>query len=616
MKEQQIIDRLQSILYEGDVIRAENEIENLKNQFQEIKQYQDQRRNFDFDTLLAEKPNYDQGFDEVVHKIKIKKENILLKRKNLKEITVSEKKKIIRDLQAMVENPQTINRSFEHVKEIQQRWSATNRLNDDEGISLQNQFNYQLELFYHNVNINKELRDLDYTKNLEAKKIIIAKVDDVAKIEDIRQLDSAWKRVQAEWRSAGPVPWDLKDEINDKYFEANKEIKAKIDAYYEERRGELNEKLKLKIALVEKVNHIYGKEIVNNKTWKTNTEAILLIQKEWREIGFSTENETIWNVFRNACDAFFAKKREFYEALDSQREHNTQLKASLIGRAEEIQNDNNWKGTTEKFLRLQREWKELGPATMTEEPKLWKRFRNACDKFFMAKREYYTSQDEVQIQNQQQKEALIVKLKSLDLEASPEESFKSLKEIGMQWNEIGFVPFDKKDDLITRYRAEMDVKYKQLKLNDEERRKLEFESRVKNLIKGDENNAERIISSERRKIRERMDKVRGDINQYENNLGFFGDNIDEKNPLVKDVKDRIRKLRGQLQNLNVQLGSMNRVEIEPQEEVAAVEENAEAVAVENTAASEEATTETTVEASVETLAVEEAVVSEVTGEEE
>jgi len=554
MKEQKIINRLQNILYDGNVIKSENEIERLKNDYQLAKE----QAKREADSLVSIDSGFDDELDDLLKKIQIKKENILLRDKNKKALIIGSKKEIIRDLKRMVDNTNDIGKSYEQIKGIQQRWSDSGRLFGDEGIELQNEFNYHAELFFHNININKDLRDLDYQKNLKAKKEILEKFKEVPQIEDIRQLEGAQRRIQGEWRSAGPVPWDLKDEINNQFNEINDVIKVRTDAYYEERREEFDKKLAEKIALCEKIHNIRGKNITNNKTWKTNTEEVLLIQKEWRTIGYSSENETIWNVFRNACDAFFEQKRQFFAELDSKRAENSEKKMNLIQLAESIQDDDAWKVTTNKFLKLQKDWKEIGPATIKDESKLWNRFRNACDKFFLNKREFFTSQNDVQVENLEKKEVIITSIESLEVGTDSAEEFRKLKELSSQWNEIGYVPFDKKDEIIKKYRAVMEDKYKQLKLNEEQRRKLEFETRIKHLVRGEGGgNADRILSAEKTRLREKMEKLKLDIGQYENNLGFFGKNIDENNPLVKDIHSKIGRLKTQLAHMKSQLVAMN-----------------------------------------------------------
>lgn len=615
MREQQIITRLQTILYEGDVIRAESEITNLQSDYEQLKQ-----SNKSSDVSVAiEASETEAVINDLLNKIRIKRENLLLKNKNQRELYISEKKEVIRDLRKMLENQDNISKSYEQINEIQQRWRATGRMSEQLGIDLENEYNVHLDAFYVNISINKDLRDLDYQKNLEAKRQIITKLAEVPKIDDIRRMDSAWKRVQSDWRSVGPVHWDHKDEINTEYHNINGQIVAKLDAYYNERREEMDGRLNKKIALCEKMYEVNKKDMINTRTWKTNTEAVLQIQSEWREIGFSTENEKIWGVFRNACDAFFEKKRQFFDGLDQKRQENTIVKQKLIGEADALQNqdNNNWKVNTERFLALQRRWKEAGPAISKEEPILWNKFRTICDKFFKKKRDFYTSLDDAQVVNLEKKLKLIEKIEGLALE-NPEEDYRVLKEISAEWNEIGYVPFKKKDEVIQKYRSAMEARYKDLKLNQEQLKGLEFETRMNRLMKG-EKDQESVKQNERRRLTDKMERLSADISRYENNLGFFGAHADDSNPLVKEVMSKIDRLRGQLESMKMQVKAIDTIGSKAAEEEAtenAESKSAEGVAAENAATEtvEATVTETATETTETVEAVKETVVTETTTE--
>ncbi len=583
MKEQ-IIERLEKILYERDVLRAKEEIERHKQAYHNLLTADGKEvATFTTDPL-------DQAFEDVVHKLKIKEENILLRQKNEEELVIFEKQEVIRDLKKLLKKGEDVGQSYEPIKEIQDRWKNTGKLNTEGGIDLQNEYNYQLELFYHNIKINKELRDMDYQRNLEAKREIIQEADRLADIKDIRELESAARKLQDDWRFTGPVPWDLKDSIYEEFRGKCDVAYGRINAHYDSRREGLNEKLRQKIELCEKVHDINSKEIATPKNWIANTDVIIQAQKDWKKVGFSSENETIWNVFKNACDVFFEKKRVFFESIDEKREENAKSKEALIQRAEGLKNNKDWKVATEKFLGLQKEWQTIGSAGRKDETKLWNRFRSACDFFFNAKRDFFTSRNSEQEDNLKIKTELIERIETMELSEEPENDFLALKQISATWNDTGFVPFDKKDELIQQYRNAMQEKYDALRLNESQRKDLEFQNRVHKLMAGD--NPNQIINLERRKIRDKIDRLRAQINQYENNIGFFGQAA-EDSPLVKDIRNKMTTLKNQVNDLESKLVTMKNVVSKSKEEPAENNaDNAEEATAENNAANtEEATAE-------------------------
>ena len=547
-----ILGRLESILYDGNVIRGQKEIDRLKVAYEKAQQENMLAQG----SLVSIKDEIDDKYGKVVEKIDIKRENILLREKNEKQFLYGSRQEVINDLKQLSGNTEHIGKSYEQIKVIQDRWKAVGRVKseDEREVELQNQYNHLIEVFYHNIEINKELRDLDYKLNLEKKQEILQRFAGLESITDVRELNRKMRSIQSDWRAAGPVPYEKKDEINGGYNDLADGVYSKINAYYDGRKGELDEKLKEKIALCEKVNGLNTEDLKSPKEWGSLTDQVVQIQKDWKEIGFSSENETIWNVFRNSCDTFFEKKRGYFQNLDQQRIENTKRKIELCDQAEKFSTSTEWNPTTQKFLGLQKSWKEVGPAMRGEEAKLWNRFRSACDVFFNAKRTHFTAQNVGYEENLAIKEEIIKNIESMELSEEPDQDFLKLKQFSAKWNDTGYVPFDRKDELIQQYRAAMEAKYKALNINEGERKNLEYQNRLNKLMDSDNPNA--VITQERRKLSDKIDRTRDELTRYENNLGFFGEGA-EDNPLFKDVNRRVTSLRAELSDLSAKRRQMD-----------------------------------------------------------
>jgi len=111
------------------------------------------------------------------------------------------------------------------------------------------------------------------------------------------------------------------------------------------------------------------------------------------------ENEEIWVSFRGACDAFFEKKRAFYQVIREKFDVIAAKKQAIISKLEALKDSTDWKVTTEKVLRLQEEWKKLGSAGQRKEQKLWREFRSLCDAFFENKKKHFENEDKANIEN-------------------------------------------------------------------------------------------------------------------------------------------------------------------------------------------------------------------------
>ncbi len=284
-----------------------------------------------------------------------------------------------------------------------------------------------------------------------------------------------------------------------------------------------------------------------------NRNEVIALQEQWKKIGYSDNNEEVWNVFRNACDVFFQNKRGFYDGLDSKREDNRILKESLIQKAEAVKDSTEWKRTTDLLIGLQKEWKGVGPAQRGVENKLWERFRGACDAFFEGKKAFFADKDAQQEENLSAKEALIKEIEAFELTEDVPTDFESLKKFSEAFAAIGFVPLKDKDRIYEAYKTALDSKYDQLKVNREELRTMRFQSRINELSNSVEG-ADDAIKREKTGINRKLDRIKEDIAQYENNLGFFKN---PDHPIRKEVESKIAKLRRDADDLRKQIHMLN-----------------------------------------------------------
>ena len=67
----------------------------------------------------------------------------------------------------------------------------------------------------------------------------------------------------------------------------------------------MNENMEKKLSLIEK-----AEALKDSKEWKKTTEALIDLQKQWKEIGAvpRKKSEQLWKRFRAACDEFFTER--------------------------------------------------------------------------------------------------------------------------------------------------------------------------------------------------------------------------------------------------------------------------------------------------------------------
>ena len=157
---------------------------------------------------------------------------------------------------------------------------------------------------------------------------------------------------------------------------------------------------------------------------------------------------------------------------------NLQLKTELCLKAEALQESTDWKETSEMLIRLQKEWKEIGPVPKKYSEKIWKRFRKACDTFFTHKSDYLPAGIPHTKIISTPSLPLLAELEAFDPGEDVRAGFEKLKDIQRRWTEIGYVPFNRKEEIARKYKDALNKQFDKLKLDDEDKNILRYRSKV------------------------------------------------------------------------------------------------------------------------------------------
>jgi hypothetical protein len=375
----------------------------------------------------------------------------------------------------------------------------------------------------------------------------------LSQVENLKDVEQAIKTLQNEWDETGPVGNDAWETLKNSYWDAVRAVYTRVQVFYDEKRTELAANLELKKEIAQKAVEIvkdFASE--NTKDWDTATAALLALQEEWKKIGFGPrkENEDVWKEFRAACDDFFAKKKIFFDSIRGKFDEVAAKKQQLIDRLEEIKDSTDWKKTTDQILAIQKEWKVLGSAGQRFEQKLWKDFRATCDHFFAAKQAHFSSKDKEFEGNLASKMELIERIKTTVIPEDKHEALSLLKTFATEFNEIGHVPMKEKDRIFNAYKEALDGHYKKLKLEGAEQEKMLFQARLETL-KGDPN-SDRAMAREKYDLNEKINRLKSDILQFENNLGFFAKSKGA-DLLKKEVESKISAAQRKIEELKAKI---------------------------------------------------------------
>lgn len=460
-----------------------------------------------------------------------------------REENLAAKQQVIEDLKALVDTQEDVSSSFPAFREIQNRWREIGPVPAQNFRNLNDTYQFLVEKFYDMVKINRDLRDLDFKKNLEAKEAFCQEAERLAENENVVDAFRELQKLHEQWKEFGPVAKEFREAIWDRFKAATAVINKKYQAYFEGQKEKFAENLQAKTALCEKVEAFAAQEIASSNEWNAISKKIEDIQKEWRSIGFASkkDNQKIYDRFRAACDAFYGRKRDFYSQYKDSMNENLDKKLAIIEKAEALKESKEWKKTTDLFIELQKEWKEIGAVPRKKSEQLWKRFRAACDAFFDAKAKEGKADNEFYA-NLKAKRALIEEIQAF--EGSDE---AAMQDFTARWQAIGFVPFKEKENVAKAYAEAMKAKFPS------------FGARPQ---RGGRAGAPKAPKSEKDLLVDQYKALQQDIVTYENNIGFFAQSKNAE-PLIKQMQERIDAAKQQLKELE---GKIRQAEQKEEEE--------------------------------------------------
>lgn len=468
------------------------------------------------------------------------------------------KKAVIEELKALIEKEEVKGSTFEEYKAIQEKWNAIGEMTEEDSKEIWGDYNYQRELFYNKISIDRELRALDYAKNLEAKITLCEKVEALASEENIQKMNDMLQYCHEQWREIGPVGKEQNESIWERFQEASKVCHKKRQDYYDILHAEEAENLKAKTALCEKVEAV-ERQFEKRGDWEKKTKEILAIQEEWKGIGRvgKAENENIWNRFRAACDLFFNAKQEYYKGIDARQKENLAKKEELVKKAILIQDSENWKEATDQLIGYQKEWKAIGEVPFKVSEKIWKEFRGACDHFFDRKATFFASRKDEETKNLAEKEALIKEIEAFKLGEDRAANLEAVKTFSTKYNAIGHVPFKQKDKVYKSYKKALDEIYQNLDLEKNEKMMLEFKSKFGD-IEGDGNATDK-IKKETKFLKGKLRQLQEDLDSFDRNMllisksksaDLFRQEVEKNKKKTQRQMEDIKKKLDMLQELN------------------------------------------------------------------
>ena len=550
---------LEEIVQEPDVTKIKDQVTAIRVRFMKLSKEDLDKEMEAFIESGGDRESYQHVMDDAekrfnaafaIFKANRARQNELMDAQKLENL--AQKKAILEELKQLIASEETLKKTYDDFRALQEKWKSIGQVPATENANLWNTYHFLVEKFFDKVNINRELRDLDMKKNLDAKIALCEKAEELLNETSMARAFKELQKLHEEWKEIGPVPQDKKDEIWERFKAATDKINAIRREHYAQIQEEQNANLATKTALCEKAEELLAEELTSINAWQKKSTEFSELFKVWKTVGPAAKkpNEEIWARFKGTMDAFFAKKKTFFASLKDRQSENLERKINLCIEAEALQESTEWKKATEQFKRIQEEWKTIGPVPKRHADKIWKRFRAACDTFFNRKAEHFGGLKEEEAANLAAKQALIEEIKNYELKPNRNENMDAIKAFQKRWIEIGHVPMKHKDSINAEYRQAVDALFDRMRSNQNEITTNEYREMME-VMRDDPEGSEK-LRKERNTLATRIQKLRDEIAVLENNIGFFS-NSKNSELMRAEYEKKINKAKNDLKVLEAKL---------------------------------------------------------------
>ncbi|MBD5347125.1 MAG: DUF349 domain-containing protein [Bacteroides sp.] len=490
----------------------------------------------------------------LLNEIKEKKAVLRAEQEAQREANLNRKQSIIDELMSMGSDTDNVNRHYPRAKDLQAEFKAVGEVPASKAAEIWKKYQEAVEHFYDQWKVNKELRDYDFKKNLSEKQLLI---DEASRLVDESDVVTAFKRLQDlhdKWREIGPVAKEIREETWARFKDVSASINKRYQAFFEERKASERANELAKIELCNQAEAIEFTTASTYAAWEAITKHVLDLQAQWKTIGFASRkvNTALFNRFRTACDRLFAAKAAFYKTMKDELADNLSRKTALCERAEELKDSTDWRKTTDELVKIQKEWKTIGPVAKRHSDAIWRRFQTACDAFFDRKKKEVTDTRSEERANLKAKREILESLRALNADdcATPRaEAVNAVKELRAKWQSIGFVPFREKDKLQEAYRTVVGELFDKLDLNENRQRFQRHDHAGSARAENNGNNRERLART--------LEQRRSELQTYENNMGFLSAKSKSGNAMLREMELKMQGLRDEIEELRKKIADLD-----------------------------------------------------------
>lgn len=287
-------------------------------------------------------------------------------------------------------------------------------------------------------------------ESLAARKALAEQAESLVDSTDWKETTQTFRDIAEKWKASGFADRNRSDALWSRIEKARDTFLDRKRQHHDNENQDQMVALDLKIELAEE-----AESLAQSEEWKTATEAFHSIIERWKSLGrtMPKKNEELWQRIMTAKNTFFDRKKAHFSNIQQEQEINLGIKLALADRAEALKDSTEWNKTAQAMTALMEEWKKTGRVPQERSEEVWKRFSDAQEHFFEARRRYTEDVRKNQEANYELKSALLKQAEELKNSNRWSETTAEMTRLMEEWKTIGPVPREHNNTLWDAFMA-------------------------------------------------------------------------------------------------------------------------------------------------------------------
>ena len=502
-------------------------------------------------------PEYKIKFDQISKDFKYRKKMLYKERENTQKTNLEKKLKIIEDLKGLINVDQNINSIYKRFRTLQDSWHKTGSIPNSQNLNVWNTYKHHVEIFYDFLHLNRELREIDFKHNLDEKIKIIEKAETLADSTNIIKASRDLNSLHRLWKNElGPVAKEHNEGLWKRFQKASKLIHSKRQEYNKNYESILKENYQKKLILIKRLEEIKESSPSDYRDWQKILSEHNQVRIEFQKISplKKKESKETWNKFRIINKEINRNKNSFFKKQKSIQKNNINNKKVLIEKVKIILKKEKWPEHIEEIKVIQKEWNKIGFVPKNISQKLWGEFNSSCNLFFERLKKGYKKISLEEEKILKKKDEFISSLEKEKIPGEIEQLNEFIHEKWENFNSIGNLKSNAYMISFNNFSKALNKLIGGLKLKKSDNETVKFNIKMLGIEKDPKK-----IKNEVQLLKRKIEDINSKVLQLENNIDFFSDSS-SKNPLIKDVLEKISGHKNESIFLNNCLSRLKSIE--------------------------------------------------------